>query len=130
MHKKVYQKETMMRVWSHNLPIIAHTALTNKMQISDSRAIIWCADHSSRLYSFRVMHEGEERRKNKKERKKRTESKFSCSIFSTVRRMNGTLGVYFAFEHLRCFICKSFISLCLFILEQHAYMYPKYRTPF
>ena len=28
------------------------------------------------------------------------------------KRINGTLGIYFAFEYLRVFICKSFGSLC------------------
>ena len=40
----------------------------------------------------------EKRRKKKKEeeeRRRRTKSKFSRSIFVTVRRSNGTLGLYF-----------------------------------
>ena len=41
----------------------------------------------------------EGRKEGKKERKKdRTKLKFSCAIFSTKRRINGTLGVYFTLE--------------------------------
>ena len=47
------------------------------------------------------MHEGKE---------ERTKLKFSRSIFSTVRRINGTLGVYFTLEKLRVFN-KTFASL-------------------
>ena len=36
--------------------------------------------------------------------------------FSTVRRINGTLGVYFTLESLRVFIYKSFASLsCVYL---------------
>ena len=50
------------------IDLSSHAALTKKRKISDRRAVIWCADHSYILYSFRVMHDGkkEERtRKNK-----------------------------------------------------------------
>ena len=55
-------------------------------------------------YAFRVVREGKEEEEEKEEEEKekeeeeeireRTKSKFSCSIFSTVRS-NGTLGLYF-----------------------------------
>ena len=56
--------------------------------------------------SFSVMHDRKERRK------RRAESKFSCLFFLTMRRIKGTLGVYFTLKQLRVFTCKSFVSLC------------------
>ena len=58
-----------MRVW--NSPIVA-------------RAIVWCAD------SLCTPKKEEERRT--------TKSSFSLLIFSTVKRINGILGVYFTLE--------------------------------
>ena len=43
------------------------------------------------------MYEGREER----ERERRTKLKFLHAIFSTVRRINGTLEVYFTLEYLR-----------------------------
>ena len=60
-----------------------------KRKISYSRAVVWYAGRSYMLYSFWVMCDGKGRR---------TKSKFLCSFFSTVRRINGTLGVYFILE--------------------------------
>ena len=37
--------------------------------------------------------------------------KFSCLIFLTVRRVNGTLGIYFTIEFIRAFVYKSYASL-------------------
>ena len=51
-------------------------------------------------------------RKRKKEEKDRTKLKFSCSISSPVRRINGTIVVYFTLEYLKVFIYSSFASLC------------------
>ena len=60
------------------------------------------------LYNFRVLHErkeeGEqedEEEEEEKEREKRTKLTVSLSIFSTVRMIIGTLGVYFTLEWLR-----------------------------
>ena len=69
-----------------------YAALTKKRIISDSRTVIWCADRSCMSYTFEICL----REQNKKER--RTKSKFSNLIFSTARRVNGTLGVYFTLE--------------------------------
>ena len=38
------------------------------------------------------------RKKKKKKKKKNDKSKFALSVFSTVRRINGTLGAYFTSE--------------------------------
>ena len=41
---------------------------------------------------------------------------FHVRFFSTVKRINGTLGVYFTFEKLKVFIYKSFVSLrCVYL---------------
>ena len=85
-HKMAYRKETAMHVWSHNSPIIA---LAEKRKISDSRAFVWCADRCHTVFELCM---------SKKKEERRTKSKFSHSIFSTVRRINGTLGVYFTLE--------------------------------
>ena len=66
----------------------SHAALTKKRKISDTTAVVWCADCSYTLYSFKVMHE----------QKERTKSKFSRVVFLSVGRINGTLGVYFTLE--------------------------------
>ena len=42
-------------------------------------------------YTFRVMHD---KKKQKKEKKRRTKLEFSRSIFLTVRRSHGTLRLY------------------------------------
>ena len=49
---------------------------------------------------FRVMHEGKEvEEEEEKGRRRRTiKSNFSYSIFSNVRKINGTLSVYFTLE--------------------------------
>ena len=60
------------------------------------------------------MHEGKERR---------TELKFSCSIFSSLRRVNGTLGVYSTTEYLRAFVFKFFASFCAGYLEATVLFY-------
>ena len=46
-----------------------------------------------------------------KERKEEHNQNFSQSIFSTVRRINGTLGYIVCHNSLGFFICKSFRSL-------------------
>ena len=51
-------------------------------------------------------------KENKEKRMTRKKSKFLCSSFSTVRRINKILEVYFTLEYLRVFIHKSFASLC------------------
>ena len=45
-HNLAYQKETVVRVWSHNSLILAHMQLYScmKRKISDSRAVVWCVD--------------------------------------------------------------------------------------
>ena len=49
---------------------------------------------------------------DRKEKERRTKSKkFLHLIFSSVRRINGTPGVYFTVEYLRAFIYKSFVLL-------------------
>ena len=48
--------------------------------------------YTSILFELCVREKKKEKRK--KEREKRPKSKFSHAIFSTVRRINGTLGVY------------------------------------
>ena len=59
----------------------------------------------------------------KKERE--TKLKFSHSIFSTVRRINGTLGVHFTLEYVRVFIYKSFALLCSGYLGAAPIPYPQ-----
>ena len=82
-----------MRVWSHNLPILARIlqALTLKRKISDSKAVDWCAD---RLCT-------------PKKKTRTTTSNFSRSISLTVNRINGTLGVHFTFRGERWRSVKS-----------------------
>ena len=41
------------------------------------------------------VREKKKKKKKKKRKRRRPKSKFSCSIFSTVRKSNGTLGLYF-----------------------------------
>ena len=41
--------------------------------------------------------------------KGRTKSNFSPSFFSTVRRMNGTLGAYFTLEYVSVFVSLRFV---------------------
>ena len=55
--------------------------------------------------------------KEKKERRKRrAQSKFSCLILSTVRRINETLEKYFTLEQLKVFIYNHFASLgCVYL---------------
>ena len=60
---------------------------------TELRAFIWCMDHLNKLYTFRVMHNGNEVRKE--ERKREEQIQILHSIFSTMRRTNGTLGLYF-----------------------------------
>ena len=73
-----------------------HAALTKKRKISDSNAVVWCADCFYTPYTFTIMREGkEEEEERKKKEKRRTKPKLLCSIFSTVKRSNGTLGLYF-----------------------------------
>ena len=50
------RKETVMRVWRHNSPLIyiSHPALTQKIDISDSRAAIWYVEHPHTTCNFRV----------------------------------------------------------------------------
>ena len=72
-------------------------------------------------YNFGVMCKG-------KEEEERTKLKFSCSIFLTVKEINGTLGVYFALEHLWVVVYKSFHHSAVDTLEPLLYLV--YRTPF
>lgn len=76
-----------------------HIALTQKMQISSSGVIIWCVDNLHTFYSFRVMHEG----KGKKDDERKNEINFFVFIVSTVRRVNGTLGMKFTLQYLIVF---------------------------
>ena len=55
----------------------------------------------------------------------KTKSKFSRSIFATVRRINETLGVYFTLEFSSIGVLHH---SAVFILELLPYL--KYRTPF
>ena len=55
--------------------------------------------------------------KKKEEGGRRTKSKYSSLIFSTVKRINGTLGVYLTLEYLRVLIYKRFVSLCCVFLK-------------
>ena len=47
-----------------------------------------------------------------KDERLRTKSKFTRSILSMVRRVNGTLGIYFYLRIPKGFIYKGFASLC------------------
>ena len=44
-----------------------HAALTKKRKISDSRALVWCADRSYTPYTFGVMLDGKEERKKEEQ---------------------------------------------------------------
>ena len=54
-----------------------------------------CLREKKKEEKRRRQEKKEEDRRRKKERRRRTKSKFSRSIFSTVRRSNGTLEPYF-----------------------------------
>ena len=79
--------------------------------------------HIERLLSFAWFRvTGKEERKKERRKKEetigRTKSKFSCSIFSTMRRSHGILGLYFCIKIAKGFIYmyKSFVSLlCVYL---------------
>ena len=48
----------------------------------------------------------------KEEKKEQQQNQISVQDFLTVRRIIGTLGVYFSLQLLRIFVHKSFASLC------------------
>ena len=54
------------------------------------------------------MHEGKERKKERR----RTKLKLSRSIFSTVIRISGNVGVYFTIRVAKGLIYSRFASLC------------------
>ena len=64
-HKMAYREETTTCLWSHFSDLSLNAALTKKRKISDTWEIICCADHLYMPYSFWVMHEWKESRKNK-----------------------------------------------------------------
>ena len=47
-----------------------------------------------------------------KERKKKNKTEIFAFNFLTVRRTNGTIGVYFTLEYVRADVYKTFASLC------------------
>ena len=63
--------------------------------------------------------------REKKERSGRTKSKLSCSIFSTVRGVNGTLGVCFTVRWLRVLSIRVLHSSAVVILELVLYLLHK-----
>ena len=91
-----------------------YVALTEKRRISDSRTVIWCLDRLYTLYTGQLLSYG----CAKKERKRRKQRKIEIFTFNfqTVRRINGTLGVYYTLEQLRVFINRCFASLCCVFL--------------
>ena len=52
-----------------------------------------------------------ERERKREREKERTKSKFSCSIFLTVRWINGTVVVYFTLEYAQSFVSFCFVYL-------------------
>ena len=89
----IYPRQAMLPVWSHS----SHVALEEKRRFFDSIAVIWCV---KLLYNYWVLH-------NKKER---TKSKFSCLIFSTLRKVSKALRVAFTIEWVIISVCKQFAS--------------------
>ena len=71
-----------------------HAALTKKRKIFECSAVFWCAVRLCTPYTSGVIREGKEERKKKKERRNSRKSKFSRTIFSTVKRSNGNSRDY------------------------------------
>ena len=71
-------------------------SLTQKRSISDIRAIIWSVEHLYTPYSIGTNCERKIKKEEKERKKKKT--KFSHSNFSTLIRVNGTLGLCFTVE--------------------------------
>ena len=67
-HKKAYRKAYAVRLGPQLVDLSLYAALTKKRKILDGSAVVWCAVRLYTPYTFRVMHEGKEekrRRKNK-----------------------------------------------------------------
>ena len=77
----------------------SHAVLTKKSMISDSRAFVWCADrlytlHSFFRYAWGKRKKESKKKENKKNKNKKNKKKISRSIFSIVRRINGTVRLH------------------------------------
>ena len=90
MHKKgVYIGKPSQNVFGPYLDNLrSHAALSKERKISNSSAFVWCVDRSYTLYTFWLCVT---------EKKKQKENKIEIFAFdfSTVRRNNGTVGLYF-----------------------------------
>ena len=79
-----------------------HSALNKKSKISDGRAVVRCADHSSTPYVFELaLRERKQRRKKVREEKKRkmkNKSEIFTFAFHNCERISGTEGVQFPLE--------------------------------
>ena len=125
-HKRSHGKETATHVWSCNLLILAF------MQVYPRKERPLTVEHlfgvqivsiCHKLFELCMRERKERKIETKKERNKqtkehrnkrrRTELKFSRSIFSTERRINGMLGVYFTIEYM-CFHLHEF---CITLLH-------------
>ena len=87
-----YKKAAATRVWGHNLSILA------RMHLLPRKGRSLMVEHSLgvqiiHIHHIHVLFELGMRKKKKKQ--KRTKSKFSSSIFLTVRRSNGKSGAIF-----------------------------------
>ena len=116
MHTMAHMKAFEMFAWSHNSSILVCMlhALTKKRKISDGSTVVLCIDHSYMLHTFWVMcawRRRREKEEEKEEERKRTELKFSHTIFFNSEKglmalCNYVLHYFAVFVSARCTLKK------------------------